>query len=62
MGRPPALKPFPIKISPKIDSTGSIGIQIHVRGHGDSSVEERGTPIPPSKEGFTPIKDLKKIL
>ena len=54
MGRPPALKPFSIKISPKTDSTGSVGIhvQMHVRERGDGSVEEKGGPIPPGKEGF----------
>ena len=61
MGRPLALKPFPIKISPKTDSTGSVGIQMHVRGWGDSSVEEKGVPIPPGKEGFPHIKVLEKF-
>ena len=61
MGEPPALKPFPIKISPKTDSTGSIGIQMLVRGRGDGSVKEKGAPIPPSKEGFPHIKVLEKF-
>lgn len=61
MGRPPALKPFPIKISPKTDSTGSVGIQVHVRGRGDGSVEEKGAPIPPVKESFPHIKVPEKF-
>jgi len=61
-GRPPALKPFPIKISPKTDSTRSVGIQIHVRRRGDGSVEEKGTPIPPGKEGFPHIKVFEEFL
>ena len=61
MGRPPALKPFAIKVSPKTDSTGSIGIQMHVRGQGDVSVNGKGMSIPPGKEGFPYIKVLEKL-
>ena len=61
MGRPPALKPFPIKISPKTDSTESVGVRMHVLGWGDGSVEEKGAPIPPIKEGFPHIKVLEKF-
>ena len=61
MGRPPVLKPFPIKISPKTDRTESISVQIHVWGQGDGSVEEKGMPIPLAKEGFPHINVLEKF-
>lgn len=61
MRRPPALKQFPIKISPKTDSIVSIGIQPHVWGRGNGRVEEKEMPIPTSKEGFPHIKVLEKF-
>ena len=61
MGRPPALNPFSIKISPKTDRTGSIGIQMHVRVRGGGSVEEKEAPIPPVKESFPHIKVPEKF-
>ena len=48
-------------MSPKTDSTRSVGIQMHVRGRGDSIVEEKGVTLPSGKEGFPHVKVLEKF-